>query len=679
MVLLLPFELAIDSDNNNGLDLPDRTQAEHEANGELGNDQKPGKVVLVNDGDKDGDGIPDYADGYNLDAESAEDDTSQNVRFVPMILHLAAFDWQNAKLKFQYPASDPAQVTSSVSNPYVLPTVGKIRLWKKDGGKARNKKPLNEGGDFINSNTEYSMEELGLSQDQNEVTLYVEAVKQSDQTADIEIKVEFDPSGTMGFDKVADAVRLTATRVEILARGADEPTFTGSDRLVTSSLQLEPEDKQVTLDPFLLIEAIGGGTGDAGETLNGYSLSSESAGIGGTADQFQMVYYEGNGDFDIHAKLNSFADTVASSKAGLMIRDKDGNDSVFGMVAVDGSNNYIFEYRDESGGVSQIISGGTAAANPWLRLTQQDGTIRAYTSSDGATWQEIGSGVELSFEPDALVGLCLTSGSATTTSTAEFTNIDLPLSSTTLTISSQSTPGAYATHKMRIYDPRASGFDHLKIDDQEVSLSRTVGNYYESEEFICTVDGERLDVEGIPEKVVYLRSQPPIGAYNPSWPFKSNPKSIPVPEGFPVINDLIKESVSEMEAAGWTGTHDGSFGIEVHERVGNKLKNKAGWMVDVYIENDTNRILSIGHSPGSTLATTQVDLLHLEAGYKPKVGQVLDRTKIKNLFDIKTSLSGAMDADQKFRLKKITGGDFVVAKSPKRWTVDQRMGAEQAI
>jgi regulation of enolase protein 1 (concanavalin A-like superfamily) len=488
---------------------------------------------------------------------------------------------------------------------------------------------------------------------------------------DIEIKVEFDPSGTMGFDKVTDAVRLTATRVEILARGASETNFSASDRLVASTLQLEPGDEQVTLDPFLLVAPIGGGTGDGEETQNCYSLSSQSTGIGGTADQFEMVYYVGSGDFDIHARLASFGNTVAASKAGLMVRDNAGEGAVFGMVAVNGSNNFIFEYRDESGEASQTISGGTAAATPWLRLTRQGGTVRAYTSADGQSWQQIGNGAALTFAPDSLVGMCLSSGSATTTSTAEFTNVDLPLSSNTLTISDEITPGSYATYKIRIHDPRQSGIDNFKIDDQEVSLTRT-GNYYESEEFICTIDGERLDVEGVPEKVIYLRSEAPMGEYNPIWPFKSDPKPLPGPAGYRVVADLIDQSVKEMEAnpSSWTATNDGSFGTEVHKRVSSKLQNKSGWLVDVYVENGTNRILSIGNSPGSTTGTTQIDVLHLKSGYKPKVGQILDSSKIENLFEIKTSISGKIASDQKARLKAVMGGGkIVVAKSPKRWTM----------
>jgi len=664
-------ELAIDSDNNNGFDLPRRTQAEREARGELDNDEKPGKVLLLNDGDLDGDGIPDYADGYDLDDGITEDNASENVRFVPVVLNLTALDWQNAKIKFQYPASDPAQVTASTDNPCVLPTEGKIRLWKKDGGEARNKDPLEEEGDFIKADTEYTMEQLGLSQEETEVTLYVEAVKLSDQTADIEIKVEFDPSGTMGFDKVTDAVRLTATRVEILARGASETNFSASDRLVASTLRLEPGDEQVTLDPFLLVAPIGGGTGDAAEAQNGYSLSSQSTGIGGTADQFEMVYYVGNGDFDIHARLASFGNTLAASKAGLMVRDNSGEGAVFGMVAVNGLNNFIFEYRDETGEASQTISGGTAAANPWLRMTRQGGTVRAYSSTDGQSWQQIGNGAALSFAPDSLTGMCLTSGSATTTSTAEFTNVELPLSSTSLTISDEITPGSYATYKIRIHDPRESGIDNFKIDDQEVSLTRT-GNYYESEEFICTIDGERLDVEGIPEKVIYLRSDPPMGEYNPFWPFKSDPKPLPGPNGSRVVADLIDKTVKDMEASGWSGADDGSFGREVHRRVGNSLSNKSGWLVDVYVENGTNRILSVGTSPGGS-GYTQVDLLHLKSGYKPKVGDILDSSKIENLFEIKTSLSGSIDRSsggQLERLKNVNGGRrIVLSKSPKRWTI----------
>jgi alpha-tubulin suppressor-like RCC1 family protein len=666
-IKLLPFDIFIDSDNNDGFNKPQQNMSEREARGELGNDEKPGKVILINDGDLDGDSIPDYADGYDLNDAIDEDATSENVAFVPVTMHLTPLDWTNAKVQFQYPASDPANVIATLDDPFVLPEEGKIRLWMKNGDKERKKEPVDEEGDYIKPGTPYSLSDLGLTLGQSKITLYVEAVRISEQTADIEIKVELDPTGTMGYE-MTDAVRLTATRVEILARGANETAFSRSDRLVASTLAL---DRHFTLEPLLQGALVGGAEGEAYQTQNGYLLSNEGSGIGGMSDEFTMAYFVHGGDFDIATKLEPIIAPPLGAKAGLMVRNSTGPDAAFGMVAVDGGGNCIFEYRDETGEISQSISGGSAGLQPWLRLAGQNGIIRAYKSTDGQNWQQIGNGVQLETSQDFLLGMCLTSGDNSTTATAEFTNLTIPLSSSTYTVSDDITPGAYSTYKIRVHDPRQTGIDRLTIDDQEIMLTSS-GNYYESEEFICTVDGEELDVEGIPETVIYLRSTPTRGEYNPPFRWPWNPPVPNGPAGFALVADLIDQAVKAMESSSWAGTHDGSFGNEVHSRVGAALTNKPGWLVDVYIDDNTKQILSIGQGPGALNGTTQIDLLHLKPGYRPQVGQILDPSKVENLFDIKTSLSGYVDRPQRQKLTQAMGGrQIVIAKSPKRWTLDK--------
>ncbi|MFA0742903.1 MAG: hypothetical protein DFNUSKGM_003036 [Candidatus Fervidibacter sacchari] len=225
-VRVCAMDLDVDSDNNNDSALPDRNEREEEAEDVVGDDRRPGKVLLVNDVDYDEDGIVDWADGFDLDPLIPDDDASPNSQFVPIILEVSGIDFANAKVRVQYNASDPSLIdVNTIDNSTMLPYLppGKLRLWCKNGNEPRSKLPLSHGGDFVAPGV-YSPAQLGLSPTQPVTVLFVEAVRESNQVADLPILVEIDPTGTKGF-VLWDQVRLTAVRIEIIGRdfasGAD--------------------------------------------------------------------------------------------------------------------------------------------------------------------------------------------------------------------------------------------------------------------------------------------------------------------------------------------------------------------------------------------------------------------------------------------------------------------------
>ena len=185
-----------------------------------GSDAAPGKVVLINDRDADGDGIPDYADGYNRNSQVAEDDTSSGALLTAVGISVDFVDPQRAKVKFTYDASDPNAITSTPADPYVLPAAGKIRLWTKGTWTQRNAAPLGAGGDYIVPGVEYRLADIpsyffGRG-------FYVEAVRVSDAVADIPIKVEVDPTGSAGF-VWSDQLRFTGTKISLVGYAYPKP------------------------------------------------------------------------------------------------------------------------------------------------------------------------------------------------------------------------------------------------------------------------------------------------------------------------------------------------------------------------------------------------------------------------------------------------------------------------
>ncbi len=210
------LDLDVDSDNNNGLGLPDRSDQEDSQEDEQGIDSHPGKVLLVNDGDLDNDGVVDFFDGFGLDQNLPEYATSYGVQFVPLVLD-TPFDVFPGSFRITYDASDPNEIP--LESPYQLPASGKIRIWTKDSDQPRNPNKISDGGDYV-APGEYSANEIGAFYAGQDVTLYIEAVKPSEDVGDISISAQMSGWGSDDFT-YSDEVRLTATRIQILANDSD--------------------------------------------------------------------------------------------------------------------------------------------------------------------------------------------------------------------------------------------------------------------------------------------------------------------------------------------------------------------------------------------------------------------------------------------------------------------------
>ena len=191
------IDLDIDSDNNNGLGMPDRSQAE-----ELEEEKKDtvGKLVLLNDFDTDGDGIPDFADGYdniNLEPEANQRGDNVSADFVPVVVSISSgLDPAKTKVRFSYPACDPAIVFKRTVDgvmDFLLPPEGNIRLWTKNGSTARAKESIvkdSSPGDYIPPDVDIPFEKLNPNG--NVAVIYLEAVQSfGDETNKDQISVAF--------------------------------------------------------------------------------------------------------------------------------------------------------------------------------------------------------------------------------------------------------------------------------------------------------------------------------------------------------------------------------------------------------------------------------------------------------------------------------------------------------
>ena len=142
------IDLDVDSDNTStGPNYaPQRGREEDRLEGSTTN---VGRLVCCSSGDTDGDGIPDFADWRH------------NHRFVKAVLDVskveAAVDYELARVKFAYSASDPGAAVQVVTNGGVVTTnytlaEGAMRLWTVDSTTERNTNSVAEGGHWIPPN-----------------------------------------------------------------------------------------------------------------------------------------------------------------------------------------------------------------------------------------------------------------------------------------------------------------------------------------------------------------------------------------------------------------------------------------------------------------------------------------------------------------------------------------------
>lgn len=108
---IVVVDLDVDSDNDGAI-----ADADDPIEDDAG---RPGKAIPVNQGDGDADGIPDFADGFDLNGYGGGyQQNALELSMVPVRLTLAGLpDPNRVRLKFDYPASDPGAVTRDTAEP----------------------------------------------------------------------------------------------------------------------------------------------------------------------------------------------------------------------------------------------------------------------------------------------------------------------------------------------------------------------------------------------------------------------------------------------------------------------------------------------------------------------------------------------------------------------------------
>jgi regulation of enolase protein 1 (concanavalin A-like superfamily) len=165
-------------------------------------------------------------------------------------------------------------------------------------------------------------------------------------------------------------------------------------------------------------------SGSANATPSGFTIIAGGSDISGRSDQFNFEYQQVNGDVDVRARVDSLAYVSAWSKAGVMIRGSLAPSSANALALVSAGHGTAFQSRTQSGASTTRTMGTNVTAPVWVRLVRLGNSVTSYTSADGVTWTSLGSAT-VQLPSVAYVGLAVTSRSASTATTASFSQINV--------------------------------------------------------------------------------------------------------------------------------------------------------------------------------------------------------------------------------------------------------------
>lgn len=172
---------------------------------------------------------------------------------------------------------------------------------------------------------------------------------------------------------------------------------------------------------------------------NGFDITAGGADIWGAKDEFNFVYIERTGDFDLVSRIESLLAANLYTKAGLMAREDLTEDCRHIYFQVFSDNNprnnnnggYEFQYRQMKSSEMKAIYPKSSIGTPefpvtypdtWIRLQRIKNDFTGYYSTDGKTWK-VYTTYALELPSKIYLGLAVTSHNTSHEASARFRNI----------------------------------------------------------------------------------------------------------------------------------------------------------------------------------------------------------------------------------------------------------------
>ncbi|MBX9787721.1 MAG: hypothetical protein K2Y37_02305 [Pirellulales bacterium] len=634
------------------------------------------------------DGIIDWADGFNWASSNTIDDTSAGSRFVSLVVELPeGVDLNVAKIVLTYDDSDPSPFPPSTDLSYFTrPSDGHLRIWSKDADVARSAYSILSGGDFVPAGV-YTAQQLGFTT--RVKTLYVEALNPSAITADQAVTVRVYPTGDLASPTVwvEDRVRITSTRIEILADNHDGlpayETFgfsqTGPPKPASGSDEAQAYGAWQTY----VVNVYDPRAGFSQITVDGTAIPIvRTASYYTTPNPFAVVDADDlpiiaanqpvTGELEFESSYRYpgifLPDDILASPITWLVQQSGSP-----VVSVDANSLQINTLAGNT-----TYSAKLSDARYWEPQKATDVEARfkllGYDpqSSDGAFKLLLGDSAqhwEIGIRPDSLV---LYPGGVRTvvplpTSVGSAGNLD-DGNFHTLRVS-WDVGGAQATIRVdgvivAVVASAAGARFGIEWGDTGADVGGNVLlDYVDWQHASLATEREHIftalpsDVIGS-AIVVPLSGDEVVIEYNPSGK-KPSGAAKKLMQANQTFAEIIKKVVDEMDAEGWRPTNpadSGEFGKEVHRRASERINaqrwGKANrWKTDVLVDDNTKQILSL-NAPSGRNGATQVDVIYFKGNYRPKVGDILDTNKTR-IYEIKTSAGGTVKEAQRVRLQSL--------------------------
>ena len=179
--------------------------------------------------------------------------------------------------------------------------------------------------------------------------------------------------------------------------------------------------------------------GTVNESDGGFDITAGGADIWGVKDEFNFVYIEKSGDFDIAARIESLSAPHLYTKAGIMARENltPGSRHIYFQIFPNNNarnkNNggFEYQYRQLADGEMKAIYPARADGDPdfpvtfpdtWVRLRRVGDNFTGYASADGKSWKEYAT-FKLDLSKKVYLGPAVTSHRTTDFTAAKFRDI----------------------------------------------------------------------------------------------------------------------------------------------------------------------------------------------------------------------------------------------------------------
>jgi hypothetical protein len=165
-----------------------------------------------------------------------------------------------------------------------------------------------------------------------------------------------------------------------------------------------------------------GRPGSTSYSAGTYTVVAGKGTIGGTSDEFQIVYRSMTGDGRMTARVVSVVGNDAGAQAGVTFRETLAPGSVQGTMDITKSNGWEFLDRQVTNGATTSVQGAGPVAPYWVRLTRVGNLVTGERSVDGVTW--VGSSKTITMAPTIYIGLAVSShNNSNNLTTATFDNV----------------------------------------------------------------------------------------------------------------------------------------------------------------------------------------------------------------------------------------------------------------